>query len=339
MFERLRRPSRDLAVDLGTANTLVCEVGQGIVVDEPSVVALDAATGDLLAAGREAKEMLGRAAGRVSVVRPLVGGVISDADAAERMLRYFIARSRPSRLIRPRIIVCVPSEVTGVERRALEDAAMRAGARRVDVVEEAVAAAIGAGLNIHGTQGSMVVDIGGGTTDVAVTSLGGVVRSRSVRLGGHALDDAIAAHVKNEYALLLGERTAEDLKLTVGSAFPLSEELAHEVRGRDLINGLPRSVTVTSGEIRRALEPLLLSMCETVRDTLDTCPPELAGDVLERGIVLTGGGALLRGLDVRMRHELGVPVRVADEPFTAVVLGAAVCLEQPQVASSLPRRP
>ncbi|MFK4492963.1 rod shape-determining protein [Dermacoccus sp. GAS27A] len=327
MLGRLKTPSRDLAIDLGTAYTLVYESGQGIVVDEPSVVALDAATGDLLAAGHHAKEMLGRAPGRVSVVRPLVGGVISDADAAERMLRYFIARSRPSRLIRPRVVVCVPSEVTGVERRALEDAAMRAGARHVDVIEEAVAAAVGAGLNVQATQASMVVDIGGGTSDVAVTSLGGVVRSRSVRLGGHELDDAIAAHLKNEYALLLGERTAERIKLDVGSAFPLTEELTCEVRGRDLIGGLPRSVTVTSVEIRRALEPTLLAICDTVRATLDACPPELAGDILDTGIVLTGGGAQLRGLDVRLHHELAVPVRVAADPANAVVLGAGACVE------------
>lgn len=335
MFERLRSPSRDLAIDLGTANTLVYEAGQGIVVDEPSVVALDAATGELLAAGNDAKEMLGRAPTRVRIVRPLAAGVISDADAAERMLRYFIARSRPSRLIRPRVVVCVPSEVTGVERRALEDAVMRAGARRVDVVEEAVAAAIGAGLNVHATAGTMVVDIGGGTSDVAITSLGGVVRAHSVRLGGHDLDDAIAAHVKNEYALLLGERSAETIKLEIGSAFPLSRELTHEVRGRDLLTGLPRAVTLTSREIRRALEPTLLTICETVRSTLDSCPPELAGDVLDSGIVLTGGGARLRGLDVRMGHELGVPVRVADEPLTAVVLGAGTCVEEPAATRSL----
>lgn len=335
MFGRLRSPSRDIAVDLGTANTLVYEVGQGVVVDEPSVVALDAATGELLAAGHDAKEMLGRAAGRVDVVRPLVGGVISDADAAERMLRYFIARSRPSRLIRPRVVVCVPSEVTGVERRALEDAAMRAGARRVDVIEEAVAAALGAGLNVHATKGSMVVDIGGGTSDVAVTSLGGVVRSRSVRLGGHDLDEAITAHVKNEYALLIGERTAEDIKIEVGSAFPLSTELSHDVSGRDLINGLPRTVTITSHEVRRALEPTLLAICETVRATLDACPPELAGDVLDAGIVLTGGGARLRGLDVRMSHELGVPVTVADDPLNCVVRGAGSCVENPAATRTL----
>ena len=335
VFERLRNPSRDLAIDLGTANTLVYEAGEGVVVDEPSVVALDAATGQLLAAGSDAKEMLGRAPAKVRIVRPLAAGVISDADAAERMLRYFIARSRPSRLIRPRIVVCVPSEVTGVERRALEDAAMRAGARRVDVIEEAVAAALGAGLNVHGTAGAMVVDIGGGTSDVAVTSLGGVVRAHSVRIGGHDLDEAIANHVKNEYALLLGERSAETIKTAIGSAFPMSHELTHEVRGRDLITGLPRAVTLTSGEIRRALEPHLLTICETVRSTLDSCPPELAGDVLDGGIVLTGGGAMLRGLDVRMSHELGVPVRLAEDPLTAVVTGAGTCVEDPAATRSL----
>ena len=327
MLGRLKTPSRDLAIDLGTAHTLVYESGQGIVVDEPSVVALDAATGDLLSAGHHAKEMLGRAPGRVSVVRPLVGGVISDADAAERMLRYFIARSRPSRLIRPRVVVCVPSEVTGVERRALEDAAMRAGARHVDVIEEAVAAAVGAGLNVQATQASMVVDIGGGSTDVAVIALGGIVASRSTRFAGDALDDAIVDHVRRHLSLLLGERSAEHLKVEVGSAFPLAREVTTRVRGRDLVTGLPKTVDVGSAEIRRAIAAPVGQIVALVRDVLDRCPPELAGDVLQRGITLTGGGALLRGIDARLRHELGVPVTVAETPLRAVVRGAGRCVD------------
>src|SRR5680860_218667 len=277
---------RDLAVDLGTANTLVYERGRGVVLDEPSVVAIEAGTGRLVAAGRPAREMLGRTPGHVHAIRPLQDGVISDADVAERMLRYFIDQVRPSRLIRPRMVVCVPSQVTGVERRALDDAAA-----------------------------SMVVDIGGGTTDVAVISLGGIVSSRSLRLGGDEIDDAIISHIKNEYSLLLGERSAEDIKVCAGSAFPLREELSTRVRGRDLVTGLPKTITISSPEVRRAIEAPVLQIVELVRGTLDVCPPELSGDILDRGIVLTGGGALLRGLDERLRHELGVPVRVAEDPL------------------------
>ena len=319
---------RDLAVDLGTANTLVYERGRGIVLDEPSVVAVEAGTSRLLAAGTRAKEMLGRTPGHVHAVRPLQDGVISDADVTERMLRYFVDQVRPSRLVRPRMVVCVPSQVTGVERRALEDAAVRSGARRVYVIEEPMAAAIGAGLAVNDTAASMVVDVGGGTTDVAVISLGGIVSSRSLRVAGDEIDEAIIAHVKAEYSLLLGERSAEDIKVDAGSAFPLREELSARVRGRDLVTGLPKTVTITSPEVRRAIEGPVLQIVELVRSTLDVCPPELAGDVLDRGITLTGGGALLRGLDERMRHELGVPVRVADDPLRSVVLGSGRCVEE-----------
>lgn len=315
-------------MDLGTANTLIYERGHGVVLDEPSVVALEVGTGRLLAAGATAREMLGRTPGHVDVIRPLRDGVINDAGVTERMLRYFVAKVRPSRLVRPRVVVCVPSEVTGVERRALEDAATRAGARRVHVVEEAMAAALGAGLPVNETTASMVCDIGGGTSDVAVISLGGIVAARSIRVGGDEIDEAIIAHVKSEYSLLLGERSAEDIKATVGSAFPLREEISTRVRGRDLISGLPKTVTVTSAEVRLAIEGPLLQICELVRATLDVCPPELAGDVLDTGIVLTGGGALLRGLDARMRHELGVPVTVAQNPLRCVALGAGRCVEE-----------
>ncbi|GAB3585516.1 rod shape-determining protein MreB [Calidifontibacter terrae] len=328
MTRRLLPTGRDLAVDLGTANTIVYEQGRGVVLDEPSMVALEVGTGKLLAAGHQAREMLGRTPGHVDVVRPLRDGVINDADVAERMLRYFIAQVRPSRLLRPRMVVCVPSEVTGVERRALEDAATRAGARRVYVIEEAMAAALGAGLPVDEPTASMVVDIGGGTTDVAVISLGGIVQARSIRVGGDEIDEAIVSYVKNEYALLLGERSSEEIKVEVGSAFPLREERTMRVRGRDLVSGLPKTVTVTSQEVRRATDGPLLQICELVRSTLDVCPPELAGDVLDTGIVLTGGGALLRGLDARMRHELGVPVRVADAPLRAVAHGSGRCVEE-----------
>ncbi len=319
--------ARDLAIDLGTANTLIYERGRGVVLDEPSVVAVEAGTTRLLAAGSRAKEMLGRTPEHVRAIRPLQDGVISDADVTERMLRWFVDQVRPSRLVRPRMVVCVPSEVTGVERRALEDAAMRSGARAVYVIEEPMAAAIGAGLPVQETQASMVVDIGGGTTDVAVLSLGGIVSSRSIRVGGDELDEAIVAHVKSEYSLLLGERSAEDIKVAVGSAFPLREELAHRVRGRDLISGLPKTVEVSSTEVRRAIEGPVLQVIDLARVVLDVCPPELAGDILDRGVTLTGGGALLRGLGERMQHELGVPVRVADDPLRAVALGSGRCVE------------
>ena len=319
---------RDLAIDLGTANTLVYERGRGVVLDEPSVVALEAGTSRLLAAGTRAKEMLGRTPGHVHAVRPLADGVISDADVTERMLRYFVDQVRPSRLVRPRMVVCVPSEVTGVERRALEDAAVRSGARRVYVIEEPMAAAIGADLPVDRTSACMVVDVGGGTTDVAVISLGGIVTSRSLRVGGDEIDEAIIAHVKSEYSLLLGERSAEDIKVAVGSAFPLREEASTRVRGRDLVTGLPKTVTVSSSEVRRAIEAPVLQIVDLVRATLDVCPPELSGDIIDSGVTLTGGGALLRGLDERLRHELGVPVRVADDPLRAVVRGSGRCVEE-----------
>jgi rod shape-determining protein MreB len=291
-------------------------------------VAVEVGTGRLIAAGSRAKEMLGRAPHTIRAVRPLRHGVVSDADETERMLRWFIDCTRQSRLVRPRMILCVPSEVTGVERRALEDAAMRCGARRVYMIEEPMAAAIGAGLPIHETIASMVVDIGGGTTDVAVLSLGGIVTSSSVRVGGDEIDEALISHIKSEYSLLLGERSAEDIKVAVGSAFPLRQELSTRIRGRDLVTGLPRTVEISSGEVRRAIEGPVLQIIELVRATLDVCPPELAGDILDRGIMLTGGGGLLRGLDERMRHELGVPVHVDDDPLRAVVRGTGRCVDE-----------
>lgn len=321
------RIGRDLAIDLGTANTLIHARGRGVVLSEPSVVAVEVGTGRLVAAGERAKEMLGRAPDSIRAIRPLRHGVVSDADETERMLRWFIDRVRQSRIVRPRMVLCVPSEVTGVERRALEDAALRCGARRVYMIEEPMAAAIGAGLPVHETAASMVVDIGGGTTDVAVLSLGGIVTSSSVRTAGDEIDEALISHIKAEYSLLLGERSAEDIKVSVGSVFPLRQELTTRVRGRDLVTGLPKTVEITSAEVRRAIEGPVLQIIELVRATLDVCPPELAGDILDRGITLTGGGALLRGLDERMRHELGVPVHVAQEPLQAVARGTGRCVD------------
>lgn len=324
----LRPLGRDLAIDLGTANTVIHARGRGLVLDEPSVIAVEVATGRLIAAGSQAREMLGRVPGTIRAVRPLRDGVVSDADETERMLRLFIDRVRTSRVVRPRMVLCVPSDVTGVERRALEDAATRCGARRVYLVEEPMAAAIGAQLPVHETAASMVVDIGGGTTDVAVISLGGIVTSSSLRIAGDEVDDALVNHVKSEYSLLLGERSAEDIKVAVGSVFPLRQELSTRVRGRDLVTGLPKTVELGSAEVRRAIEGPILQIVELVRATLDVCPPELAGDVLDRGITLTGGGALLRGLDERMRHELGVPVQVADDPLRASARGAGRCVDE-----------
>ncbi len=319
---------RDLAIDLGTANTVIYERGRGVVLDEPSVVAVRAGTSQLVAAGTRAKEMLGRTPETVRAVRPLRDGVISDADTTERMIRWFVDQVSPSRLVRPRMVVCVPSDITSVERRALEDATLRSGARRVYVIEETMAAAIGAGLPVEETRASMVVDVGGGTTDVAVISLGGVVTSRTVRIGGDEIDDALVAHVKSEYSLLLGERSAEDLKVAAGSAFPLTKEISERVRGRDLVTGLPKTISVSSQEVRRAIETPVVQIVELVRSVLDVCPPELAGDVVDRGIALTGGGALLRGLDERLRHELGVPVHAAEDPLRAVARGAGRCVEE-----------
>ena len=322
---------RDMAVDLGTANTLVYARGRGIVLDEPSVVALDTRTGAIVAVGSAAKAMLGRTPEGIVAIRPLKDGVVADFETTERMLRYFIQKVHGRRtLAKPRLVICVPSGITAVEQRAVKDAGYAAGARKVFVIEEAMAAAIGAGLPVHDAEGSMVVDIGGGTTEVAVISLGGVVTSMSARIGGDRLDDAIVAHVKKEYSLLLGERTAEDTKIRLGSAFPTRDEPQAQIRGRDLISGLPRSVVLTSEEVRRALDEPVAAIVNAVRTTLDRTPPELAGDVMDSGIVLTGGGSQLRGLADRLQHETGMPVRLAENPVDCVVLGTGRCIEDLQ---------
>jgi rod shape-determining protein MreB and related proteins len=320
---------RDMAVDLGTANTLVYERGRGIVLNEPSVVAVNTTTGSILAVGSEAKKMIGRTPASIVAIRPLKDGVIADFETTERMLRYFIQKAyRRSRLIRPRVVVCVPSGITGVERRAVEEAATQAGARRVYIIEEPMAAAIGAGLPVHEPTGNMVVDIGGGTTEVAVISLGGIVTAQSIRVGGDELDASIIAYVKKEYGLMLGERTAEEIKMAIGSAFPVPDEPHAEIRGRDLVSGLPKTIVVSAEEIRRATEEPVNAIVDAVKTTLDKCPPELSGDIMDRGIVITGGGALLAGMDERLRHETGMPIRITEDPLHSVALGAGKCVEE-----------
>ena len=320
---------RDMAMDLGTANTLVYVRGRGIVLNEPSVVAINQATGGIMAVGAEAKDMIGRTPGSIVAVRPLKDGVIADFDTTARMLRYFIRKVHRSRFFsQPRLVICVPSGITGVERRAVVDAGKEAGARKVFIIEEPMAAAIGAMLPVHEPTGNMVVDIGGGTTEIAVISLGGIVTATSIRTGGDELDKSIIDWVKREYSLLLGERSAEDVKINVGSAFPLREEPTMEIRGRDLITGLPRTVLLTSEEVRRAIDEPVNKIVNAVKECLDLTPPELSGDIMDRGIVLTGGGALLRGLDERLRHETGMPIVIAEDPLDCVVKGAGRCVDE-----------
>jgi rod shape-determining protein MreB and related proteins len=333
---------RDMAVDLGTANTLVYVRGKGIVLNEPSVVAINTNTGGILAVGAEAKRMIGRTPGNIVAIRPLKDGVIADFDTTERMLRYFIQKvHRRRHLAKPRIVVCVPSGITGVEQRAVKDAGYAAGARRVYIIEEPMAAAIGAGLPVHEPTGNMVVDIGGGTTEVAVISLGGIVTSQSIRTGGDELDAAIIQYVKKEYSLMLGERTSEEIKMAIGSAFPSPDEPHAEIRGRDLVSGLPKTIVVSAEEIRKAIEEPVNSIIDAVKTTLDKCPPELSGDVMDRGIVITGGGALLKGIDERLRHETGMPIHITERPLDSVALGAGKCVEEfealQQVLISEPR--
>jgi rod shape-determining protein MreB len=334
---------RDMAVDLGTANTLVYVRGRGIVLNEPSVVALNTSNGQIVAVGAGAKRMIGRTPGNIVAVRPLKDGVIADFDVTERMLRYFIQKvHRRRHLAKPRVVVAVPSGITGVEQSAVKEAGRQAGARRVYIIEEPMAAAIGVGMPVDEPAGNMVVDIGGGTTEVAVISLGGVVSSQSIRVAGDEMDQAIITFVKKEYMLMLGERTAEGIKMALGSASPSASEPRAEIRGRDLVSGLPKTVVICAEEIRRAIgEPVSL-IIDTVKATLDKCPPELAGDVMDRGIALTGGGALLRGIDQRLREETGIPVYVADSPLDSVVLGTGKCVEDfetlRQVLVQEPRR-
>jgi len=316
-----------MAIDLGTANTLVYVRNVGIVLNEPSVVAINVRSNRALAVGMEAKRMIGRTPSYIRAIRPLRDGVIADFDITEKMLRYFIHKVHRRKWAKPRIVICVPSGITPVERRAVEEAAYHAGARRAYTIEEPMAAAIGTGLPVGEPSGSMVVDIGGGTTEVAVISLGGIVESRSIRIGGDELDEAIIDWVKKEYNLLLGERTAEQIKMAIGSAFPYPDEPAAEVRGRDLVTGLPKTIVLTSPEIREAVEEPVQQIVDAVKYTLDKTPPELSADIIERGIVVTGGGGLLRGIDERLAHETGMPIVSADRPLQSVVLGSGRCLE------------
>ncbi|MCL2395929.1 MAG: rod shape-determining protein [Acidimicrobiaceae bacterium] len=328
---------RDMAVDLGTANTLVYVQGRGIVLNEPSVVAVNMKDNRPVAVGIEAKRMMGRTPGHIKAIRPLRDGVIADFDICEKMLAYFIRRVHGTRRFsKPRIVIAVPSGITGVEQRAVQDAAESAGARKpAYIIEEPMAAAIGVGLPVHEPTGNMVVDIGGGTTEVAVISLGGIVTSQSVRVGGDELDASIIQFVKKEYSLALGERTAEEIKMALGSACPLEEEMHAEVRGRDLVSGLPKTIVTTTEEIRAAIEEPVSSIIDAVKVTLDQTPPELAADIMEQGMVLTGGGALLHGLDVRLATETGMPIIVADNPLHSVAIGSGRCLEDIDVLKSV----
>jgi rod shape-determining protein MreB len=322
--------SRDIGIDLGTANTLVHVRGRGIVIAEPSVVAKDQRTGAILAIGAEAKRMVGRTPASIIAVRPLKDGVISDFDITEQMLNYFIRKVHGERALlypRPRVIVGIPSGVTEVEKRAVQDAAISAGARWARLVEEPMAAAIGAGLPVNEPTGSMIVDIGGGTTEVAVTSLGGIVISRSIRIGGDEMDSDIVQYARREFNLLMGERTAEDIKIAIGSAYPLDEEVSTYFRGRDLLTGLPRSIEVTSAQIREAIEPSIEAIVDAIKATIEETPPELIADVMDQGIYLAGGGALLRGLDTRVAEATQMAVHVAEDPLTCVVRGCGMIVE------------
>jgi rod shape-determining protein MreB len=319
--------SSDLAIDLGTANTLVYAKGKGIVVNEPSIVAINKTTGDVEAVGKEAKDMLGRTPGNIVAIRPMKDGVIADFKVTERMLNYFIQKAHGRKmLVHPRIVIGVPSEITQVEKRAVIDSAYRAKASEVHLVEQAMVAAIGAGLPVTEPSGNMVVDIGGGTTDVAVISLSGIVYSRSVRVAGNEMDDAIMSYLKRKYNLLIGERTAEAIKIQIGSAYPLDRPLTMEIKGRNLIEGVPKTITIDDSEIREALGECVATIMNAIRVALERTPPELSADISDRGIVLTGGGALLKNLDKRIREETGLPVSIAEDPLASVVLGTGKML-------------
>jgi rod shape-determining protein MreB and related proteins len=331
------RAVRDMAIDLGTANTVVYVHGRGIVLSEPSVVAVDERTDEVVAVGGDAQRMIGRTPAQISATRPLRHGVIADFEVTEQMLRHFIRKVLDRRRAHPRLVVCAPSGITEVERRAVEEAALSAGARRVHLIEEPIAAAIGAGVAIAEPIGRMVIDVGGGTSEVAVISMGGMVLSRSVRVGGYDLDEAIAAHIRTEHLTAIGSQSAEAIKLAAGSAAPLSEELVTSVRGRDVVSGLPREVELTSDEIRGALEGPLSEILAAVQATLEETPPELASDISRDGILLAGGGALLRGFDARVEAETGMRAHLADSPLTCVAVGAGHALEEPDALWRRPR--
>jgi rod shape-determining protein MreB len=320
--------SSDLAIDLGTANTLVYIRGRGIVLREPSMVVIDDRTGRIQAVGTEAKEMLGKTPANIRAIRPMKDGVIADFETTEKMLQYFIKKTRTgNQFLKPRIVIGIPSEITQVERRAVRDAALRARANEVFLIEQAMAAAIGADLPITEPGGNMIVDIGGGTTDVAVISLSGIVIAKSVRIASNEMDESIIQYIKKKYNLLIGERTAEQVKIRIGSAYPLDEPLEMEIKGRDLTYGIPKTLNINDSEIREALESVVQTLIEVVKNTLEKTPPELAADIVDRGIILCGGGALLKNLDKRLREETSLPIFIADDPLSSVVLGAGKILE------------
>ncbi|HEV8432468.1 MAG TPA: rod shape-determining protein [Thermoanaerobaculia bacterium] len=319
--------SNDLAIDLGTANTLVYAKNKGIVVREPSIVAVNKINNNVEAVGKEAKEMLGRTPGNIVAIRPMKDGVIADFEVTEKMIKYFIEKAHGRRfLVKPRIVISVPSEITQVEKRAVKDSALRAGATEVYLIEQAMAAAIGAGLPITDPTGNMIVDIGGGTTDVAVISLAGIVYSRSVRVAGNEMDDAIIQYIKRKYNLLIGERTAEQIKMEIGSAFPLDDEMTMEIKGRDLVEGVPKTLVVSDEEIREALGETVATIVEAVRVALERTPPELSADIMDKGIIIAGGGSMLKNLDRRLREETGLPVTLAEDPLACVALGTGQML-------------
>ena len=321
--------SNDLAIDLGTANTLVYARGRGIVVDEPSIVAINKKTNKVCAVGHEAKKMLGRTPGNIVAIKPMKDGVIADFDVTEEMLKYFIRKAHNrNHLLSPRIVICIPSEITQVEKRAVRESALRAKASEVFLVEEAMAAAIGAGLTITEPSGNMIVDIGGGTTDIAVISLSGIVYSRSVRVAGNEMDESIIQYIKRKHNLLIGERTAEQVKNNIGSAAPLEKPTTMEIKGRDLIEGIPKTIEVTNDEIREALADSIATIVNALRVALERTPPELSADIMDKGIVLTGGGALLKNLDLRIKSETGLPVFLAEDPLSSVVLGTGEMLKE-----------
>lgn len=322
--------SKDMGIDLGTANTLVYVKGEGVVLCEPSVVAIEKETNRVVAVGEEAKKMLGRTPGAIVAIRPMKDGVISDFEVTEAMLKYFIRKVQPRRFFSPLIVIAIPSGITEVEKRAVMDSAVHAGARDVILIEEPKAAAIGVGLPVYEASGNMIIDIGGGTTEFAVISLGGIVYAKSIRIAGDELDMAIVEYLRKTYNLMIGERTAEEIKIRIGSAYPLEEELNMDVRGRDLIAGLPKTINITSVEIREALHDPVQAIVDASKSTLEHTPPELAADLIDHGIVMAGGGSLLRGLDKRIAEETGLPVHIADDPLTAVVMGTGETLNMPQ---------
>jgi rod shape-determining protein MreB len=338
----VRSAGRDVAIDLGTANTLVYVRGEGIVLSEPSVVASDARDGAIHAVGEDAKRMIGRTPATISAIRPLRHGVIADFEVTEQMLRYFLRKPGQRRFSSPRLVMCAPSGITDVEQRALEEASRSAGARQVQLIEEPIAAAVGSGLSIDGPAGNLVVDVGGGTSEVAMISLGEIVVSRSLRVGGYDFDEAISNHVKRRHRLAVGQQTAENLKIELGSAWPLDDGRQAEIRGRDLVSGLPKNVVLTGEEARAALEDQVGLVVATVKETLEQAPPELAADIVDRGITLTGGGALLQGFDERLRQETHMTIHLAESPLTSVALGAGAALEELDVTSRVkpasPRR-